>query len=215
MRNVTVSVVVGIGVVLLTTAAAAPNADLRDAYSAIARLEARIATLERARAQGQAVRAPFRVVDSDGSTILRVSGGEAPSLEIGSEKTGSVEIGGTRFSGYVRISDLADSTGGGSVHVVAQKGAAQLRVIGRSHSALLTAEAKEQGAALSLFAGDVPSARIRAGVEGHGAVILTDKSGAPMVRAGMLKGGEVGVVWTGPRTRAGSMGPPSLLQGAK
>lgn len=215
MPNTTSPVAVGLCVVLLTAAAAAPNAELGAAYSAIARLEARIATLENLSAQGQTVRAPFIVVDRNGSTILRMSGGESPSLEIGSEKTGSVEIGGTQFSGYVRVSDIADSTGGGAVHMVAQKGAAQLRVIARSHSALLTAEGKENGAALSLFAGDTPSARLRAGIEGHGALILTDKSGAPMVRAGMLKGGEVGVVWTGPRTRAGSLGPPSLLQGAK
>lgn len=214
MSNITVSVVVGIGVVLLTTAAAAPNADLRDAYFAIARLEARIAKLEEASTQGQTVRAPFLVVDADGSPVLAVRGGDDRRLWFGDEdKGGSVEL--TLGSDRGGVVSLRDATNAVRAAVIAAKEYGQFRAVAGSHSAYLTAEGKDQGAVLSLFAGDVPSARIRAGIEGHGAVILTDKSGAPMVRAGMLRGGEVGVVWTGPRTRAGTSGPPSLLQGAK
>ena len=214
MRNVTTAIIVGLGAVLLTAAAAAPNADLRVAYSAIARLEARIATLEGASMQGQTIRAPFIVVDRDGSPILSIRGGDDRRVWFGDEdKGGSVEF--TLASDRGGVVSVRDATNAVRAAMIAGKDFGQFRAVASSHSAYLTAEAKEQGAMLSLFAGDVPSARIRAGLEGHGAVILTDKSGSPMVRAGMLKGGEVGVVWTGPRTRAGTSGPPSLLQGAK
>jgi hypothetical protein len=214
MRNVTIPIVVSLGAVLLTAAAATPNADIREAYSAIARLEARIAKLEDASMQGQMVRAPFLVVDRDGSTILSVRGGDERRLWFGDEdKGGSVEL--TLGSDKGGVVSVRDATNAVRAAMIAAKDFGQFRALAGSHSAYLTAEAKEQGAILSLFAGDVPSARIRAGIEGHGAVILTDKSGSPMVRAGMLRGGEVGVVWTGPRTRAGTSGPPSLLQGAK
>jgi hypothetical protein len=214
MPNVKTPIIVGLGAVLLTSAAAAPNAELREASSAIARLEARIAKLEDASMQGHSVRAPFLVVDRDGSPILSVRGGDDRRLWFGDEdKGGSVELTlGSDKGGAVSVRDATNAV---RAAMIAAKDFGQFRAVAGSHSAYLTAEGKEQGAVLSLFAGDVPSARIRAGIEGHGAVILTDKSGAPMVRAGMLRGGEVGVVWTGPRTRAGTSGPPSLLQGAK
>jgi hypothetical protein len=214
MRNVTTPIVVGLGVVLLSAAAAAPDAGLREAYSAISRLEARLARIEHATTQGQTVRAPFLVVDGDGSPILSVRGGDERRLWFGDEdKGGSVEL--TLSSEKGGVVSVRDATNAVRAAMLAAKDFGQFRAVAGAHSAYLTADAKEQGAVLSLFAGDVPSARVRAGIEGHGAVILTDKSGAPMVRAGVLKGGDVGVVWTGPRTRAGTSGPPSLLQGAK
>jgi hypothetical protein len=214
MRYVLLPVAVVLGLLVVTAAGVAPNADLTEVYSTIARLEARIARLEDARTQGQTVRAPFLVVDPDGSPILSVRGGDNRRLWFGDEdKGGSVELTlGSDRGGAVSVRDATQAV---RAAMIAAKDFGQFRAVAGSHSAYLTAEAKEQGAILSLFAGDVPSARIRAGIEGHGAVILTDKSGAPMVRAGMLRGGDVGVVWTGPRTRAGTAGPPSLLQGAK
>lgn len=214
MRYLTSPITVVLGLMVVTAAGVAPNAELSEAYSAIARLEARIAKLEAASVQGQTVRAPFQVVDHDGSVILRVTGGTSPMLDIGGEKTGGVLMGGTPKNGWLRVRDVSDTTGGASAAIIAQKGTSQLRLVGRSFSATLTAADKEQGAVLSLFAGDTPSARLRTGLEGHGGLILTDKSGYPMVRAGVLKGDAVGVVWTGPRMRPGSMGP-SVIQGAK
>ncbi len=215
MRDLTSPIAVVLGLMVVTAAGVAPNAELSEAYSAIARLEARIAKLEGARLQGQTVRAPFLVVDRDGSPILSVMGGDSTRrLWFGDEdRGGSVEL--TMSSDRGGVVSVRDATNSVRAAMIASKNFGQFRALAGSHSAYLTAEDKEQGAVLSLFSGDTPSARIRAGLEGHGALFLTDKSGSPLVRAGMLKGADVGVVWTGPRTRAGSMGPPSLIQGAK
>lgn len=215
MRNITSPMAVVLGLVLGTVAAVRPNADLNAAHATIARLETRVAALERAAtSQGQTVRAPFRVLDIDGDQILSVSAAEGTAtLMLGGGQSASVELVAAARAGSVTVSDI-DTAGTSIGRLSATRGAAQLRVIGRSHSATLTATDKEQGAVLSLFAGNTPSARIRAGLEGHGALVLTDKSGYPMVRAGVLKGDVVGVVWTGPRMRPGSMGP-SVIQGAK
>jgi hypothetical protein len=96
---------------------------------------------------------------------------------------------------------------------IAGKDFGQLRVVAGVHSAYLTAEGKENGAALSLFAGEVPSARLRSGLDGNGSLVLQDKTGVPVVKAGVLKreGAPVGLVWTGPGVRPGI--GPSYIQG--
>ncbi|MEW5916118.1 MAG: hypothetical protein AB1762_06920, partial [Gemmatimonadota bacterium] len=184
MRNV-VPLVVGVGAVLLT--AAAPNVELREAYSAIARLEARIAKLEAASMQGQTVRAPFLVVDRDGSPILSVMASDSTRrLWFGDEdRGGSVELTLSSDRGGVVV--VRDATNAVRAAMIASKNFGQFRATSGSHAAYLTAEEKADGAVLSLVAGTVPSARLRSGLEGHGSLILSDKTGTQLVRAGVLK----------------------------
>lgn len=216
MRNITTPLVAGLGVVCLAAASAAPNADLRAALEEISRLETRLAALERSATQGQTVRAPFAVVDYDGSAILSVRGGQDRRLWFGDEdRGGSVEL--TISSEQGGVVSVRDSRNAVRAAMLAAKKFGQFRATTGTHSAYLTAEEQGDGAVLTLFAGDVPSARLRAGTEGHGALILSDKSGTQLVRAGAMKGEgpPVGVVWTGPRVRAGTAGPPSYIQGAR
>ncbi len=214
MRNLTIPLVASLGLCLAATTEA-PNAH-RETEAAMVRLEARIATLEHAAMQGQTVRAPFLVVDRDGSPILSVQGGDERRVWFGDEdRGGSVELTLTgEHGGVVSVRDARNAV---RAAMIASTTYGQIRTTTSSHSAYLTSDEKTDGAALSLFTGEVVSARLRSGVEGHGALVLSDKSGTQLVRAGVLKadGPPVGVVWTGPRARAGTAGPPSVLQGAR
>jgi hypothetical protein len=199
------------------------SAEKQKADKELASMERRISALEHANPSGRgntgasaarAVRAPFVVEDDDGSVILRVTGGKSPRLVIGEEKGGQVELGtGSAGGGVVRVRDATNTD---RALIIASDGTGQFRAVARSHSATLTAADDENGSMLSLFSGDTPSARMRSGVQGYGALILTDPSANPLVFAGSMSsgGGYVGTVRAGPRARAGTMGPPSTLQGA-
>jgi hypothetical protein len=159
------------------------------------------------------VRAPFVIEDSDGSVIFRVTGGKSPRLMIGEEKGGGVEMGtGSAGGGLVRVRDAGNTD---RILLIASDGFGQLRALSRSHSAVLSASDEIHGALLSLFKGDTPSARIASGLNGYGRLGLTNPSGEELVGAGATSDGQVGLVRTGPRRRAGSLGPPSILQGAR
>jgi hypothetical protein len=213
----------------LETAAESDDTDAREeaekaeAEKQAADLERRIAALERApaakggnpsSAAGSTVRAPFVVQDEDGSVIFRVTGGKSARLMIGEEKGGSVEMGtGSAGGGIVRV---RDASGTDRAQIIASEGHGQYRAMARTHSAVLIAEDGENGAMLSLFSGETPTARVQSGRQGFGAFILTDPSGTPLVFGGSMSsgGGHVGTIRTGPKARAGTMGPPSILQGA-
>lgn len=159
------------------------------------------------------VRAPFVIEDSDGSVIFRVTGGKSPRLMIGEDKGGSVELGtGSAGGGILRVRDAGNTD---RIILIASDGFGQLRALSRSHSAVLSASDETMGALLSLFKGDTPSARIASGLNGYGRIALSNPSGEELVGAGATSDGRVGLVRTGPRRRAGSLGPPSILQGAR
>lgn len=161
------------------------------------------------------VRAPFVIEDNDGSVIFRVTGGKSPRLVIGEDKGGSVEMGtGSAGGGIVRVRDAGNSD---RVILIASGGFGQLRAMSQNHSAVLTSSDPDHGALLSLFIGDKPTARIRSGSSLAAAMFLEDVSGTELMYAGgtQMSSGIVGVVRTGPKRRAGSLGPPSLLQGAR
>ncbi len=211
------SLAAGVGFISLAAASAAPRADLRAAHAEIALLEARIDALERSATLGQqTVKAPFIVVDQDGSPILSVQGGEKRRLWFGDDdKGGSVELTLTpEQGGVVSVRDPKNEV---RAAMIASSWYGQFRATTHTHSAYLSADDQKDGAVLSLFTGDIPTARLRSGMEGHGAMILSEKSGTQLVRAGVLKadGPAVGVVWTGPRVRAGTSGPQSFIQGVK
>ncbi len=214
---------------------ASEEADTKDAAEEVEKqasaklllsLEQRVIALERAGASkggsnntatsaARTVRAPFVVEDDDGSVILRVTGGKTPRLMIGEDKGGQVELGtGSAGGGIVRVRDAGNTD---RVLLIGSEGHGQLRVVSAAHSAVLTSDDTEGGATLSLFSGDNPSARVRSGKQGYGAFILTDANGEPIVFAGSMSsgGGYVGTVRVGPRARAGTLGPPSVLQGAR
>lgn len=204
---------------------AAEEEEKEEAARLLASLDRRVAALERAgpskgggnstASAARAVRAPFIVEDADGSVILRVTGGKSPRLMIGEDKGGQVELGtGSAGGGIVRVRDAGNTD---RVILIGSEGHGQLRVLSRAHSAVLTSDDGESGATLSLFSGDVPSAKMRSGMQGYGAFLLTDAKGEPLVFAGSMSsgGGYVGTVRVGPRARAGSLGPPSILQGAR
>ncbi len=220
---------------LLVLENASEKADTKDAAEEVEKqasaklllsLEQRVIALERASASkgggnttaasaARTVRAPFVVEDDDGSVILRVTGGKTPRLMIGEDKGGQVELGtGSAGGGIVRVRDAGNTD---RVILIGSEGHGQLRVLSRAHSAVLTSDDGESGATLSLFSGDVPSAKMRSGMQGYGAFLLTDASGEPLVFAGSMSsgGGYVGTVRVGPRARAGSLGPPSILQGTR
>ncbi len=205
---------------------AAEEAEKEEAAKTLASLERRVAALERATSakgsggnagagSSRTVRAPFVVEDADGSVILQVTGGKTPRLVIGEEKGGQVELGtGSAGGGVVRVRDASNTD---RVLLIGSEGHGQIRAVSSAHSAVLTSDDGEGGATLSLFSGNTPSARIRSGVQGFGAFILTDAGGEPLVFAGSMSSGGsyVGTVRAGPRARAGSLGPPSILQGAR
>ena len=167
-------------------------------------------------APSSVVRAPFVIQDSDGSVIFRVTGGKSPRLMIGEDKGGSVEMGtGSAGGGIVRVRDASNSD---RVILIASDGFGQLRALSQGHSAVLTANDEQYGALLSLFNGDTPTARLNSGkLHGIGAIRLMNMTGEEMVTAGAVQSdkGAVGIVRTGPRRRPGSLGPASLIQGAR
>jgi len=162
------------------------------------------------------VRAPFVVQDNDGSVIFRVTGGKSPRLMIGQEKGGGVEMGtGSAGGGVVRV---RDATTADRVILIASDGFGQLRALSQMHSAVLTSSDEAYGALLSLFKGDVATARMKSGLDGNGGFILSDASGEELVGAGgaNTNKGIVGMVRTGPkRGHAGTMGPPSFIIGSR
>lgn len=188
-------------------------------------LERRIAALERnagankgnaTSASGKStVRAPFVVEDDDGSVILRVTGGKSPRLMIGEDKGGQVELGtGSAGGGIVRVRDASNTD---RVILIGSEGWGQVRVMSRSHSAILNSNDEAMGAVLSLFKGETPTARIISGTTGWGGLKLTDPQGEEAVSAGSIPGenGTVGIVRVGPRRRVGALGPQSILQGKR
>ncbi|MCC6317390.1 MAG: hypothetical protein IT361_06810 [Gemmatimonadaceae bacterium] len=189
----------------------------------LASLERRVGSLERSpsgnRGGGSApaggrVRAPFVVEDADGSVIMRVTGGKSPRLVVGDDKGGQVELGtGSAGGGVVRVRDATNTD---RAFIIASDNFGQFRATSESHSAILMASSADHGATLALFKGDTPSARLRSGVQGYGALVLADPSGDPTMFAGaqQSKGCQVGIVKVGPRGRPGTLGPASLLQGA-
>lgn len=162
------------------------------------------------------VRAPFVVEDGNGSVILRVTGGKSPRLMIGEEKGGGVEMGtGSAGGGVVRV---RDATTADRVILIASDGFGQLRALSQMHSAVLTSSDESYGALLSLFKGDVATARMKSGLDGNGGFVLSDAAGEELVGAGGAKTnrGIVGMVRTGPkRGNAGTMGPPSFIVGSR
>jgi hypothetical protein len=162
------------------------------------------------------VRAPFVIQDSDGSVIFRVTGGKSPRLMIGEDTGGSVELGtGSAGGGIVRVRDASNTD---RVILIASDGFGQLRALSQAHSAVLTASDEQYGALLSLFNGDTPTVRLNSGkLHGIGAMRLLNMTGEEMVTAGAVQSdkGAVGIVRTGPRRRPGSLGPASLIQGAR
>jgi hypothetical protein len=186
-------------------------------------LEARLAAATRdggspnkSSSPASVVRAPFVIEDNDGSVIFRVTGGKSPRLMIGEDKGGSVEMGtGSAGGGIVRVRDASNTD---RVILIASDGFGQLRALSQGHSAVLTANDEQFGALLSLFNGDTPTARLNSGkLHGIGAIRLLNMAGEEMVTAGAVQSdkGAVGIVRTGPRRRPGSLGPPSLIQGAR
>jgi hypothetical protein len=185
--------------------------DEEDDDKGVASLEKRVAALERSKgdAKGESsgsdpkssvVRAPFEVHDTDGRVIFRVTGGKSPRLMIGEEKGGQVEMGtGTAGGGTLRVRD-ATNTDRALIIATAEFG--QFRALGKAHSVVMTAGDAE-GAMVSLFKGDTPSARLRSGNDGYGGMLLSDPSGTPMVVAGTIASskGYVGTVRVGPGQR--------------
>ncbi len=159
-----------------------------------ANIERRLSTLERASAAkgdpnttSRTVRAPFVVEDTDGSVILRVTGGKSPRLLVGVDKGGGVELGtGSAGGGLLRV---RDATSADRVILIGSDGFGQLRAISQTHSAVLSSTDNENGATLGLFIGDVPSARIRSGLSGYGTIVLTTPNGTESVFVGSRKGG--------------------------
>jgi hypothetical protein len=212
----------------LEMAAESDDKDLRDeaekeqSEKQLSDLERRIGALERAPASksanpgsagGSTVRAPFVVQDADGSVIFRVTGGKAARLMIGEEKGGSVEMGtGSAGGGVVRV---RDASGTDRAIILASDGTGQYRAIANGHSAVMIAQDIDKGAMVSLYTGDVPTARLQSGLEGFGAFYLLGPTGTPFVVAGTVDvdGGSAGVVRVGPKQRVGTMGPASTLMG--
>jgi hypothetical protein len=185
-------------------------------------LERRIAALERtpaaksnpSSAGGSTVRAPFVVQDADGSVVFRVTGGKTPRLLVGVEKGGGVELGtGSAGGGILRV---RDATSADRVILIGSEGFGQLRALSQTHSAVLSSNDETNGATLGLFVGDVPTARIRSGLDGHGSLVITNPAGEERVGLGSVGAGSCfpGSVRTGPKRRVGSAGLPSVLQGA-
>ena len=190
----------------------------------VASLEKRVAALERGKGDakgessgndpGSTVRAPFEVRDTDGRVIFRVTGGQSPRLMIGVEKGGQVEMGtGSAGGGTLRV---RDATGTDRAIIIATAEFGQYRAISRGYSAVMTASDQE-GSMVTMMKGDSPSARMRSGQTGYGGFILTDPQGSELVKAGAImdKGSAIGLVWAGPRGRAGSLGPPSQIMGVR
>jgi hypothetical protein len=157
------------------------------------------------------VRAPFVVQDANGAVILRMTGGKSPRLIVGNDGAGHVELGTGNAGGGIVAA--RDNSGKLRSQMIASDGFGQFRVSSSAHSAILTSS-DEDGAMLSLFYGDTPRARMKAGQTGYGSWYLYDAAGKEMVSAGILVGGKgpYGQVWTGPRVRP-SFPQPSIVQG--
>jgi hypothetical protein len=155
------------------------------------------------------VRAPFVVQDEKGVVILRMTGGKSPRLIVGDNDAGHVELGtGNAGGGIVAVRDASKTL---RAQMLASDGFGQFRASSAQHSAVLTAS--DEGAVVSLFFGDTPSARMRAGKSGFGALVLTDPGGIEMVGAGTI--GEVGIVSAGPRQRPSGLATSSVIKGVK
>jgi hypothetical protein len=181
----------------------------------LAAMEAKIAAASRgdspSKPTGAAsvVRAPFVVQDQNGAVILRMTGGKSPRLIVGIEDAGHVELGtGNAGGGIVAVRDASKTL---RAQMIASDGFGQFRASSAQHSAVLTAS--NEGAMMSLFFGNTPSARMRAGTSGFGAMVLTDPAGTEMVGAGTI--GEVGIVSAGPRQRPSGLVSPSVIKGVK
>ena len=185
-------------------------------------IERRLSALERspavkggdAGAVSRTVRAPFVIEDTDGKPIFRVTGGKSPRLTVGIENGGSVELGtGSAGGGIVRV---RDATYKDRIILIGSEGFGQLRALSESHSAVLSSNDEKFGATLGLFVGDVPTARIRSGIEGYASLLLTDPAGNERVQAGSIPGSTCfpGSIRTGPRRRPGGLGIPSSIVGA-
>jgi len=188
------------------------------------KLEERLAAIERAQKAGRAtgpgpskasdddeqpltVRAPFVVMDEAGRTLMRVDKSPASGgarMIIGNPVGSRLLLGlqkddGAGFQMY-------DNAGVQRVAIGAVVGSTLLKLEDKQFKLMLTTSGAE-GNTVSLFKGDVISARMAGGPGGNGRMVLSSGTGVPMVEAGTADG--LGVVRAGPRMG----GPPGGLTG--
>jgi hypothetical protein len=188
------------------------------------KLEERLAAIERAQRAGRAagpgadkasndddqpltVRAPFVVMDEAGKTLMRVEKSAATAgarmilgNPVGSRLVMGVQKGdGAGFQMY----DNADEQ---RVAIGVFVGATTFKLRDKQFNLMLSTSGAE-GSTVSLFKGDVVSARLAGGPAGYGRMVLSSGAGVPMVEAGTADG--LGVVRAGPRMG----GPPGGLTG--
>ena len=188
------------------------------------KLEERLAAIERAQKGGQApgssparpsddddqpltVRAPFVVMDESGKTLMRVDKSpvsNAARMIIGNPVGSRLLLGLQKDDGAGF--QMFDNAGVQRVAIGAVVGSTLLKLEDKKYKAIVTASGSE-GNTVSLFTGDVVSARMASGPGGNGRMILSAGSGVPMVEAGSADG--LGVVRTGPAMG----GAPSSLAG--
>jgi hypothetical protein len=156
------------------------------------------------------VRAPFRVVDARGKTVMDVDveKDNSPSLQVGNPTSGAVTVGALNGSGAVivyrsggkRAAGLGSYQGSLGVHVFAGDGEKQAVQVDESSIVFYS----DEGNPLSLF-----------GTKDRekGYMELNDSGGMKMVEAGMLNS-KVGYVLATPyRSSVGVNGNPSVLMG--
>lgn len=177
------------------------------------KLEERLAAIERAqKAAGRAagpgaakpgdddqpltVRAPFVVMDEDGKTLMRVDKSPASDgarMIIGNPVGSRVLLGVQRGDGAGF--QMFDNAGVQRVAIGAVSSSTLLKLEHKNFAVRITTDAVE-GNTVSLFKGDVISARMASGPGGNGRMVLSSGSGLTMVEAGSADG--LGVVRTGP-----------------
>ena len=188
------------------------------------KFEERLAAIERAQKTGRAagpgadkapndddqpltVRAPFVVMDEGGRTLLRVekspiSGGAR--MIVGNPIGSRIALGVLKDDGAsLQIFDNAHVQ---RIALGAAAGNTLLKLEEKKYKAMLSTDESE-GNTLTLFTGDIISARVASGRGGNGRMALSSGAGVPMVEAGSADG--LGVVRTGPRMG----GPPGGLTG--
>jgi hypothetical protein len=146
-------------------------------------------------------------MDEAGRTLMRVDKSPVSNgarLIIGNPVGSRVLLGLQKDDGAGF--QIYDNAGTQRVAIGAVVGATLLKLEDKKYKAMLTTSAAE-GNTVSLFTGDVVSARLASGPGGNGRMILSAGSGIPMVEAGSADG--LGVVRTGPAMG----GAPSSLAG--